>query len=87
MDRGGSGPADLETLATAVQTQTGRYGFEPEERNFRPHMTVGRLEAPADVTSVITSLDVAPVRMTVERITLFRSHNGYEPVDTFPLRS
>lgn len=78
----------------AIEASLGEHlatlGFEPEDRPFRPHVTVARLRAPARV--VPADVGVEPVRFTVDRVALIRSVlRGsspplYEPVSTHPFR-
>jgi len=35
-------PAELETLVTAIEEKLKPFGFEPNERVYRPHITVAR---------------------------------------------
>src|SRR5574341_1270756 len=36
-------PAELETLQHGIESATTRLGYEPEERSFSPHLTIGRV--------------------------------------------
>ena len=70
------------SLATAL---AGAIGFEPEQRPFRPHVTVGRVPrgtriAPHELDPPAPSLAFSPPALT-----LYRSHTGgrgarYEPL-------
>ena len=51
-DRSGS----LVRLAQAIDREVAVLGFEPEKRRFHPHVTLGRLRDPADVSQVLLPL-------------------------------
>jgi len=81
--------ADLSALAAAVERATREQGFEPEERPFRAHLTLGRVKsgrAPA------TRGLMAPTGTgcAVEEVVLFRSElrragARYTPLARMPL--
>jgi 2'-5' RNA ligase len=82
----------LEALATALQDQTAKLGFEPEEREFHAHLTIGRLRNPADVVPIVSSMEVADIGAEVAEIALMQSVPGpgaaaYSVIDTFPMQS
>ena len=82
----------LAGLATAVQGETSKRGFEPEGREFKAHLTIGRLRQPGDVGAVLAGLgDAGPVVAHIDEVLLYRSHlhregARYEVLDRFPLR-
>jgi 2'-5' RNA ligase len=51
-DRSGS----LTRLAEAVDREVAELGFEPERRRFHPHVTLGRLREPSNVSEVVLPL-------------------------------
>jgi RNA 2',3'-cyclic 3'-phosphodiesterase len=51
-DRSGA----LVKLAEAVDREMAQLGFEPEKRRFHPHVTLGRLRDPGDVSQVLLPL-------------------------------
>ena len=62
--------------------------FQPDERPFRPHVTVARARRPVAVR--LPATDVARLAFPVEQITLFRSflggeHARYEALARWPL--
>jgi len=92
----GKGREQLAALATALQGEMGKRGFLAEERPFIPHMTVGQLSAPSDVSVLAerlrTSISDAGIVTDVERVALVQSlmsEDGaqYEILDFFPLQS
>ncbi len=53
-------PAVLETLQRAIESGAERLGYEPEERPFSPHLTIGRVRQNlpgADVQTLRAALD------------------------------
>lgn len=69
-----SGTAELSRLADAAEHAAQTVGFAPEERPFHPHLTVGRVRPPVDVTQRRDRFEPCNVVMVVDRITLFESH-------------
>lgn len=65
----------------------------PEQRPFSPHLTVARLNPPADVRGAgLVGAAVGGVPFAVERLVLYRSHLSpkgarYEALASFPLRA
>jgi 2'-5' RNA ligase len=66
------------------------FGYEPEGRPFAAHLTIARFtdvrsaESRA-IRAAVADLRVEPMRWTVERVTIFRSHLSsrgprYEPL-------
>lgn len=79
---------ELERLAQSIALSLEPLGFQPEERSFSAHITLGRLRKPEPVDLI--GLEVVAVPIPVESLTLFRSHLGsgparYEPVAVVPL--
>jgi RNA 2',3'-cyclic 3'-phosphodiesterase len=75
-----------ELSATVARSLEGL--FQPDERPFRPHVTVARARRPVAVR--LPALDVAPRAFPVEQISLFRSflggqHARYEALARWPL--
>ncbi len=86
----------LAALSRSVAANARRVGIpQPDEgRPFRPHLTLARCRAPADVHTLVTALsDYAGTPWTVERIHLIRSHLGpgahprYESLGSWALRN
>lgn len=85
------GAERLDELAATVEEAVAEAGLPPEERPFRPHLTVSRLRPHQDVTPLIERGGVGPVAFGVGEVVLFRSHlqrggPRYEPLERFPLR-
>ena len=61
-------------------------GFDPEDRPFHPHLTLSRIRPPVNVEGVVEQVGTFPLKMEVDRLTVYRSHLGregarYETVD------
>ncbi len=91
-DRSGA----LTRIASAVELESRRLGIEPEERPFRPHLTIARVhpeqrESIQDVEEHFEQLGrLQPMRIAVNHLTLYRSDlrsNGpiYTAVERFGL--
>jgi len=81
----------MQALAAIAEGAARAAGFAPEEKPFRPHLTVSRIQPPRDVTGVIQHVPPLALRMPVEEVVVFRSHLGggparYEAVERFRLR-
>lgn len=82
----------LRSLQEDCESRLRELGFELEQRDYRPHLTVARLRNPRNVSDMISPL----VRqnfgeMEVKSLTLYESRLGgsfpiYEPLMRFPLR-
>jgi RNA 2',3'-cyclic 3'-phosphodiesterase len=83
--------AGLTRIAASVAAGARRAGAPaPDEgRRYRPHITLARCPAPADVRPLVTALAGYPgPPWTAGRIHLMRSHPGsvYESIGSWPLR-
>jgi 2'-5' RNA ligase len=80
----------LEALHARVERALDGAGFPPEDRPFRPHLTLSRIRPQQDVTELVERTESLGVTMPVDRVTLYRSHLGrgaarYEELESFPL--
>ena len=80
----------LTRLADSVSAGARRAKITLEERRYRPHMTLGRRRAPADVTDLLgAERDYEGPVWTVEEFVLVQSHLGrvvrHEVRERFPL--
>jgi 2'-5' RNA ligase len=85
----GAGGDELRALGAAVEAAAVRAGYAPEPKPFSPHLTLSRLDPPADVRPALAAPPFGG-RMRVDAFVLFRSHLGgapprYEPLERFPL--
>jgi len=89
-----AGP-DLALLQEDIERFCEKIGFAREARPFHPHLTLGRVKAPADIRAVLGEFDRARAdvfgRMIVQRLTFFRSQlrpSGaeYSPLGEFSLQ-
>ncbi|HYH81047.1 MAG TPA: RNA 2',3'-cyclic phosphodiesterase [Longimicrobium sp.] len=86
----GEGGAELRALAANVEAAAVRAGFAAEPKPYSPHLTLSRLNPPADLRRAIEAARPFGGRMTVDRFVHFRSHLGggpprYERMEEFPL--
>jgi 2'-5' RNA ligase len=85
------GAPQLTALANAVEEAVEAAGFPPEDRPFRPHLTLSRIRPHQDVTALVENSPPLGVPMPVDRVVVYRSHLGgrggprYEVVEEFPL--
>ncbi len=67
----------LKTLRADIEDAMSRLGFNPEERDFKPHLTIGRVRSRQGMISVVNELDQYKGRtfggFTVEHIRIMRS--------------
>ena len=80
----------LGDLSALLESVAGEIGFPPEDRPFRPHLTLARLRTPADLRPLLPTLPPVQAASRVDRLILFRSDLGagpprYSTVETFPL--
>jgi 2'-5' RNA ligase len=86
----GEGADALRALAASIESAAVRAGFAPEPKPFSPHLTLSRLDPPADLRPIIEAAPPFNGRMRVDAFVLFRSHLGggpprYEQLDRFSL--
>ncbi|HEU0298119.1 MAG TPA: RNA 2',3'-cyclic phosphodiesterase [Longimicrobium sp.] len=82
----------LMSLGRIAEAAARGAGFAPEEKPFKPHLTLSRIQPPRDVARAIEQVPPLDLRMRVEEVIVFRSHLGggparYEAVERFGLRS
>lgn len=80
----------LEDLHAAVDESCQSAGFDPEERPFRPHVTVSRMRPPVDVRSIVAGAPRVDVSSLVDEVVVLRSHLSsgpprYELLERFSL--
>lgn len=71
-----SGKEKLSALAQDLENETHLLGFEKENRPFKSHLTLGRVKAPQGIqklNEIVKSLKVRELKMTIDRIILFKS--------------
>jgi 2'-5' RNA ligase len=84
------GAAEFSRLAAAVDLALTACGVGTEVRPFSCHLTLARLDRPADLSRLIAGHPVLPVPFSVEAVMLFRSDLGggpprYTALERFPL--
>ncbi|HZI37166.1 MAG TPA: RNA 2',3'-cyclic phosphodiesterase [Acidimicrobiia bacterium] len=87
------GGADLVGLAAAVAGALRPHGYEPDRKEFHPHLTLARLKVPDNVAEVLAAIGPEPVgeAFTVGEVVLFESRLSskgptYTVLERFPLR-
>jgi 2'-5' RNA ligase len=65
----------ITALAAAVARATAPLGVAPEDRPFRPHLTVARAASPTDLRDAVAALDAAGPgpAWSVDEVVLFES--------------
>ncbi len=85
--------ASLRQLHRDIEQGLTCFGFEPDNRPFMPHVTVGRVKSRSWKTSELEKflkIDPPPLEMAIEKIHLYQSilHPGgpeYRSLASFPL--
>lgn len=84
------GEQELSALASRIDANLSREGFPREKREFRPHLTIGRIKVPKNIDKLHTAIsgmkNVDFGEMKVETITvmesrLYRSGPVYCPLE------
>lgn len=63
-------------LANKIEKGVRQLGFEPEERSFKPHLTLGRLRdprQPSDLPQFLESYRVELIEFVLDKLVLFQS--------------
>lgn len=68
---------ELRRLKNIVENSVSRFGFKPEERDFKPHLTIGRFKARCDQAMLEKIIDRDRNKefgeFSVDRVIFFRS--------------
>jgi 2'-5' RNA ligase len=74
---GVEGDSSLKELQEAIESAMEKLGFAREKRDFRPHLTLGRVKFPSRLESLLADLEKHKEttfgEMQVRRVTFFRS--------------
>jgi 2'-5' RNA ligase len=86
------GAERLISVAEIVESAVRRAGFPGEERPFKPHLTLSRIEPTRSVSEVLASHPPLEVKMPVTEVVLVRSQLGkgpaqYQAIERFSLGS
>jgi RNA 2',3'-cyclic 3'-phosphodiesterase len=86
----GDGADRIRELAATIETAVRRAGFAADDKPFSPHLTVSRIQPPADLRQTLAAVPPFNGRIRVDGVVLFRSHLGsgpprYERMETFAL--
>lgn len=84
------GAERMSQLAAIAEAAARGAGFAAELKEFRPHITLSRIEPPVSVRTLLTSKPKFGIRMPVNAVILYRSRLGgapprYEEVARFEL--
>lgn len=84
------GAARLVTVAESAESAVRRAGLKAEERPFKPHLTLSRIEPTRSVADVLTSQTPVDVKMPVTGVALVLSQLGkgpaqYQAIEQFDL--
>jgi 2'-5' RNA ligase len=63
----------LYRLASALEAGAETLGFEREAREYRPHVTLARLQIPGNVGPWLEAAALAPARVEFDTLSLYRS--------------
>ena len=85
-----AGSERLSALAESVQDVVDGIGLGREDRPFLGHVTLARIRPPVDVRRLIADVELPPVRIPVDEVTVFESlqvdgGTEYHPLERFPL--
>ncbi|MGH8949957.1 MAG: RNA 2',3'-cyclic phosphodiesterase [Acidimicrobiia bacterium] len=85
-----NGGERLDDLAAEVEEASQTAGFPPEDRPFRPHLTLSRIRPAEDVNALIDGFSGVGTVWRCRSVVVYRSHSGrggarYEALETFPL--
>ncbi|HET9636404.1 MAG TPA: RNA 2',3'-cyclic phosphodiesterase [Gemmatimonadaceae bacterium] len=80
----------LSQLGAIAEAAARSAGFPAEEKEFRPHLTLSRIEPPSSVKTLLSTNMKVGLRMPVTSVVLYRSRLGggparYEEVERFEL--
>ena len=88
-----AGGSDLVGLADAVASGLGPVGYEPDRKEFHPHLTLARLKVPDNVAEVLAAIGPEAVGdpFTVDEVVFYQSQLSsqgptYTVLERFPLR-
>jgi 2'-5' RNA ligase len=74
--RGGEGLSDLATIAEDASRSA---GFVAEGRRFTPHLTLGRIDPPQNISALLAQNHSYPIETTITALILYRSRLGGGP--------
>jgi 2'-5' RNA ligase len=87
------GESELRALAAAVEAEMAGSGFAKEERDFSPHLTIGRVRGGKNLDRLVHEMKKAAFssaekavmgHLTLYKSFLTREGSAYEPLQAFP---
>ncbi len=66
----------LESIAVDMEEEMRRLGFPPEDKKFKPHLTLGRVKESyglEDLAAYMRNYQVAPISFRLDKLVLFKS--------------
>ncbi len=82
----GRGGGAAAAMAAVCEEAAISAGFEAEDRPFHPHVTLSRIRPPVSVEGIIEQVGSFPLKMEVDRLTIYQSHlrregSTYDAID------
>ena len=80
----------MSELAAVAEDAARSAGFAPEDRSFKPHLTIARIDPPQAISALLAQKHHYDIEMAVTALILYRSQLGggparYEEVARFDL--
>jgi 2'-5' RNA ligase len=69
----GKGENELRELSDKLETKIRKLGFRKEEREFSPHLTIGRVKEKINLKDEIMNFNIPDIMFLSEELTLFES--------------
>ncbi|MBM4318732.1 MAG: RNA 2',3'-cyclic phosphodiesterase [Deltaproteobacteria bacterium] len=70
----GAESEELGWLAASVEREVQQIGLPPEEKPFHPHVTLGRLKSPLNLSGALSKVPLyPPTTVKVEEVVIYRS--------------
>jgi 2'-5' RNA ligase len=83
----GQGATELTALADVVNAAVLEAGCPVDDKPFRAHLTLARLDPPGDVRSLLDTTPFSPTGTMFDEIRVLRSHLGRGPAQYETLRA
>ncbi|HPC35955.1 MAG TPA: RNA 2',3'-cyclic phosphodiesterase [Candidatus Marinimicrobia bacterium] len=73
----GQGFEQIQKLSQAIESVLGKFGYQPEKREFKPHLTIGRVKNPLKKVAGLESFlnyEINPTINPVENVIFYESN-------------